>query len=33
MRNYDDYTVDGGALKSGWIMVLLVNLGLVILTL
>lgn len=33
MTNYEDHTANGNTIKGGWIMVLLVNLGLVILTL
>lgn len=33
MNYYEEHTADGNNIKAGWIMVLIVNLGLVILSL
>lgn len=33
MNYIEEHTADGGAVKGGWIMVLIVNLGLIVVTL
>ena len=33
MNDYEDHSVNANAIKSGWVMVLVVNLGLVLLSL